>query len=178
MGRPKKITQEKKGIDDIVGKIMEDPSGIDKIQKSNGIDKTEATELKNSIQKFSNRNIDIYEKTYEELADVLNAYVEDSLNKGIVPNISGFSDWVKVGRTTLYRISNGEVKKASPELIDFVNHARSYFENIIATRMLSGQISRSSLGAYIFSLKATAGWNENIDIAISNSVDIKIKFSD
>jgi hypothetical protein len=130
------------------------------------------------IPKFHNNKFDMYEKTYDELAEKLNEYVEFEIEKDQVPNISGFCDFIKVSRATLYSIENGEVKKAGDELVQFIKDLRIYMENILATRMLSGDVNRSTLSSYIFSLKALAGWSETANLAIKNSIDIKIRFDD
>ncbi len=130
------------------------------------------------IDKFNPEKYDVYNKSYKELSDKLNEYVEYSIDKGQVPNISGFADYIKVSRVTLYQITNGEIQKASDELVEFCNDIKIYFENILSTRMLSGDINRSTLTAYIFSLKATAGWTETANLAIQNSIDIRIKFDE
>jgi DNA-binding XRE family transcriptional regulator len=128
------------------------------------------------IDKFGVQRFDIYNKSYEDLANKLNEYVEYTVAKEQVPNMSGFSDYIKVSRTTLYQIENGEIQKASDELIQFCKDLKIYMENILATRMLSGDVNRSTLTGYIFSLKALNGWNETQSLAIQNSIDIKISF--
>lgn len=130
------------------------------------------------IPKFSRSNYDIYSKSYDQLADKLNEYVEKNISMEQVPNISGFCDYIKISRATLISIENGESKKASEELVQFIKDLRIYMENILATRMLSGDVNRSTLSSYIFSLKAMAGWSETQNIAIRNSIDIRIKFAD
>lgn len=130
------------------------------------------------IPKFHTEKYYLYDKSYQELADKLNEYVEKSVEKEEVPNISGFCDYIKFSRATLIQIENGEVIKASDELIQFVKDLRIYMENILATRMLSGDVNRSTLSSYIFSLKALAGWSETQNFAIKNSIDVKIKFND
>lgn len=130
------------------------------------------------IPKFSRSNFDIYSKSYDELGNKLNEYVEKNIAMEQVPNISGFCDYIKISRATLINIENGENKKASEELVQFVKDLRIYMENILATRMLSGDVNRSTLSSYIFSLKAMAGWSETQNLAIRNSIDIKIKFND